>query len=87
MRGGPDVPWDQPWFDFSVEEGYSEPFPTGIVERTTSMGFEFLYEPSLDFNYSLKVQKRYVTNVKRIKGIKIDNWILVISILWDIDLF
>jgi len=50
------------------------------------MGFEFLYKPSLDFNYSLKVQKRYITNVKHIKGIKIDNWILFISLLWDIDI-
>ena len=32
---------DQPWFDFKVEKGYSEQFPTGIIERTTSARFEF----------------------------------------------
>ena len=86
-EGEPNIPWDQPWFDFTVEEGYSEPFPTGIVERATSIGFEFLYEPSLDFNYTVKVQKRYFTNVKHLKGIKSDNWTLFLSLLWDIDLF
>jgi len=84
-EGRPDIPWDNPWFDFSVEEGYSELFPTGIVERSTSIGFELFYEPSLDFDYLLRVQKEYITNLKHLQGIKTDNWILFISLLLDKD--
>jgi len=54
-EGEPAVPWDQSWLAFTVEESYSEPFPTGILEREVSIGLEFLYEPSLDLNYSVKV--------------------------------
>ena len=64
-EGEADIPWDQPWFDFNVEEGYSEPFPTGIIERATSTGFEYLYEPRLDFNFALKVHKRNITNLRQ----------------------
>ena len=31
-EGGLYTPWDEPWMDNTVEEGYSEPFPTGVVE-------------------------------------------------------
>ena len=86
-EGEEEIPWDQPSFDFKVEEGYSEPFPTGIIERTTSAGFEYLYEPRLDFNFSLKVQKRNITNVRHVKGFKTDDLILTISLLWDIDFY
>ncbi|MEE9238209.1 MAG: hypothetical protein V3U58_01470 [Thermodesulfobacteriota bacterium] len=41
-EGEQDQPWDQPWFDFKVEEGYSEQFPTCIIERTTSARFDIL---------------------------------------------
>jgi hypothetical protein len=30
-------PFDMPWMNFTVEEGYSEPFPTGIVENTVTL--------------------------------------------------
>lgn len=37
------TPWDAPWEQSSVEEGYSEPFPTGVVEKTTQWIFRFQY--------------------------------------------
>jgi hypothetical protein len=32
-EGGVFTPWDQPWMDVPFEAGYSEPFPTGIIEK------------------------------------------------------
>ena len=28
------TPWDTPWLNYTLAEGYDEPFPTGIVEKT-----------------------------------------------------
>jgi len=39
-EGETDKPWDQPWFDYTVEEGYSEPFPTGLIEYVRDIGVE-----------------------------------------------
>jgi len=33
-------PWDSPWENYTVAEGYHEPFPTGIVEKTSSFKME-----------------------------------------------
>ena len=41
------TPWDAPWFAYTVEQGYSEPFPTGIVEKRNEFGFSFKYYPSI----------------------------------------
>ena len=36
-EGSLNTPWDEPWMTYTVAEGYSEPFPTGIVESTTAI--------------------------------------------------
>ena len=33
-------PWDEPWLNYTLEEGYSEPFPTGVVEKRNGVTFE-----------------------------------------------
>lgn len=32
--------WDSPWENYTVAEGYHEPFPTGVVEKTSSFKME-----------------------------------------------
>ena len=32
--------WDSPWENYTVAEGYHEPFPTGVIERTSSFKME-----------------------------------------------
>ncbi|MBN1780053.1 hypothetical protein JW948_02935 [bacterium] len=39
-------PFDMPWMDYTVEEGYSEPFPTGIVEKRQIIGLQLRYDAS-----------------------------------------
>ena len=33
-------PWDEPWLNYTLEEGYSEPFPTGVIEKRNGVTFE-----------------------------------------------
>ena len=41
------TPWDEPWMDYTVNEGYSEPFPTGIVEKRNRVGIDVKFYPSI----------------------------------------
>ena len=45
-EGEMDKPWDQPWMDFTIEEGYNETFPTGVIEYTKDLGFEIQWMPT-----------------------------------------
>jgi len=49
-EGELDKPWDSPWMKYTIEEGYSEPFPTGVVEYTNKIEFMLYYLFSYD-NY------------------------------------
>jgi len=40
------TPFDRPWMAYSVEEGYSEPFPTGIVEKADRFYLKMNYYAS-----------------------------------------
>lgn len=59
-EGGVLKDFDTPWKDYTVEQGYSEPFPTGIVEETMT----FSLETYVRINKYLNV--RNVTSVGRI---------------------
>jgi hypothetical protein len=39
-EGGVTAVFDTSYLSYTVEEGYSEPFPTGTVERTNTIGLE-----------------------------------------------
>lgn len=41
------TPWDAPWFEYSVEEGYSEPYLTGTVETIQQWQIHLRYAPSV----------------------------------------
>jgi hypothetical protein len=45
-EGEMDVPWDSPWLEYTVEEGYDEPFPTGIIEYTNNFSIGVEWQPS-----------------------------------------
>ena len=40
------TPFDTPWDQYEVEKGYSEPFPTGTVEKQDLIGLSLRYFPS-----------------------------------------
>lgn len=41
------APWDAPWFEHTVEEGYSEPYLTGTVETSQQWRMHLRYAPSI----------------------------------------
>jgi hypothetical protein len=56
-EGGIEKPWDEPWMapDVTVEKGYKEKFPYGVVETTHKFGLNLFYFYSKNFNINFEI--------------------------------
>ena len=62
------TPWDNPWSEYTVEEGYSEPFPTGVVEKRNQMSFLFDYYASTHWGIEGELHFMSRDNAYNIEG-------------------
>ncbi|MBO8130642.1 MAG: hypothetical protein H0Z29_03870 [Candidatus Marinimicrobia bacterium] len=76
--------WDQPWMERTVEEGYSEPFPTGIVEYNLNPEFGFLYLFSYSNYIKLNLGLKRIDNYKHEKDKEKKEF--YIALQWLLDL-
>lgn len=77
------TPWDSPWMDYTVEQGYSEPFPTGIVENRNIFGVEFKYHPSIHWGLQGFVRFQNRENAGHVEGINDDKTLWRIGFWWQ----
>jgi len=79
-EGELDVPWDSPWEDYTIEEGYSEPFPTGVVETTITpkLAFHWIKVPHVEVHgetgYSM------ISNENHVEGQDDSKWFFSITL-------
>jgi len=62
------TPWDEPWMNYTVEEGYSEPFPTGVVEKRKQLSFLIRYYSSVHWGMEAEVHFLRRENAYHIKN-------------------
>jgi len=62
------TPWDEPWMDYTVEEGYSEPFPTGVVEKCREVRFSLRYYPSIHWGVEGEIHPVWRENAYHVEG-------------------
>lgn len=62
------TPWDAPWKQCSLEEGYTEPFPTGVVEKTAQWTFRFQYFFQKHWGLEGEIDSRKIKNVSHQLG-------------------
>ncbi len=79
-EGELDVPWDSPWDAYTVEEGYSEPFPTGVVETTITpkLAFHWIKVPHVEIHG--EAGYRMISNEDHIQGQDGDGWFFSITL-------
>jgi len=77
--------FDKPWMNYTVEEGYSEPFPTGIVEKTNTGKVEILYQPSANWRAFFLAKYSDIKNANNLSGITESGWFLRAGVWleWD----
>ncbi|MFQ5824963.1 MAG: capsule assembly Wzi family protein, partial [bacterium] len=78
--------FDRPWLNFTVEEGYSEPFPTGVVEKTNVAKFEIIYHPWANLRVNFAGKFRDVKNVENALGLNNSEFDFVLGLWYEGDL-
>jgi len=69
------------FLNYTVEEGYTEPFPWGIVEKHTQLGFSLFYQLHRLSNLTLDVAYNQFKNYQHIEGQERNEWSFKVS-LW-----
>lgn len=69
-EGRIEAPWDQPWANYEVSEGYSEKFPTGTVEKGFLAGAEVRWHPRQQWFLSLHMQHSRYDNFQNQNGVE-----------------
>ena len=80
-------PWDTPWDDESVtmETGYSEPFPTGVVEQSTVISTELMRHWTRERWISLGVSYKKVVNVDHVSDIDNSEFSFHLGASWTLE--
>jgi hypothetical protein len=73
-EGGTDVPFDTTYMNYTVEQGYDEPFPTGIIERTTSAGIGIAAFAHPLLQARGVIEHEWISNVGNVADIKDEGW-------------
>ena len=60
--------WDEPWMNYTVEQGYHEKFPTGIVEKTEKISLFAQYNPSHLIGVNADIHYLSIKNNQHIQG-------------------
>jgi len=66
--------FDTSYLNYPVELGYDEPFPTGVVEKTTTLGggFDYLVNPWIQLQGTLN--HAWIRNFGNRDGVKEEGW-------------
>ncbi len=60
--------WDEPWMNYTVEQGYHEKFPFGIVEKTKTVAISFFYNPFQWLSSSMELRYLSINNFDHHEG-------------------
>ncbi|MCK5146226.1 hypothetical protein KAR48_05690 [bacterium] len=72
--------------DYTVEVGYSEPFPTGVVETQKAFKVELKYQPSIHWGVQGFFQSISMDNAFNVKGTSQSDIAWRIGFWWDGDI-
>ena len=77
------TPFDMPWMDYTVEEGYSEPFPTGVVEKGREVSLEVRYYPSVRWGVEGEVHFKRWDNYGHVEGVEESGVRWRVGVWWE----
>jgi len=81
------APWDAPWKDKTLKEGYSEPFPTGVVEKRDHIRLEFRYQPGIHWGIQGEVVSSSYGNYQHVAGAEESFFEWRVGVWWDGEVF
>ncbi len=80
-EGRVNAPFDTPWTAFTLEQGYSEPFPFGIVETTRIAEASLRWHPKASMFGALTLRYTDATNWLNLEGAELNRFEVFLT-LW-----
>ena len=77
--------WDTPWMNYNIKDIYSEPFPSGIVEKKISYEFSLKYQPKDKYYIHAEFQYNNITNWNNVSGIDHNYWAFNLGFWYNIN--
>jgi hypothetical protein len=74
-EGRVEAPFDSSYLDYTLEEGYDEPFPTGTVESGNTLGFGFSFFADARLQAQSWIAYAWVNNADNIENRKEEGWL------------
>lgn len=79
-------PWDAPWMNYTVPQGYHEPFPYGKVERSAVTTLSLKYHFRSNAILESQIRYRSVENIFHEIGNDQQEWSAMLKLHWDLGL-
>ncbi|HHL73057.1 MAG TPA: hypothetical protein ENJ29_11155 [Bacteroidetes bacterium] len=79
-EGRVNVPFDMPWREYTLEQGYSEPFPFGIVETTRIAEASVRWHPRSAMFGALTVRYTSANNWQNLTGSTLNRFEVFLSV-------
>ncbi len=86
-EGRVNAPFDRPWMNYTLEEGYSEPFPSGIVERTRLAELEMRWHPRWNVFVSAHARYQAAENAGNVEGKTESRFEFFVKLWWEVQRF
>jgi hypothetical protein len=83
-EGRIDKAFDTPWMETPLGEEYSEPFPTGVVEKSTRWSFELRCQPRAALLAFGRIGHCSITNLEHQSGRERSEWQGSVGIEFDL---
>ncbi|MFQ5603412.1 MAG: capsule assembly Wzi family protein [bacterium] len=74
--------FDMPWRNSTVEQGYREPFPTGVVERTRLVNLQVYFHPLRQLRFAASTQYQKISNYLNQTGVNQSAWTWQLRVWW-----
>jgi hypothetical protein len=84
-EGEMDSPWDSPWIspDITLSTGYSEKFPTGIIEQSTILSAQIIKQWSQNKWIGLELVGNYISDENHIKDEDRFDYYIEVNCSWS----
>jgi hypothetical protein len=69
-EGSMYTPFDEPWLQYTVEQGYHELFPTGVVEKRKLIGLAVRFYPSMHAGLEAEFRSEKIENAGHVRNKK-----------------
>ena len=84
-EGSISAPFDTTYLQNTVEEGYDEPFPTGTVQKETTLGIEVFFVPTYAIWIRMESGMTWISNVGHIAGETDEQGWFNLSVILELD--